>query len=469
MKSGKRSKDTHANRPLSAPPGRLHNIPVMYGGPDCDLFRGLTPDEVAELHSAHEFTAYMLGFQPGFAYLGTLPERLHTPRRPTPRVRVPAGAVGIAGGLTAVYPAATPGGWSLIGRAAVRLFDPRRDPPCLIQPGDRVRFARVPALSAPAETPPAEEQPAAAPAVEVIDGGLLTTVQDPGRFGHRRHGVAWAGAMDGPALRAANLLVGNAPGAAALECVVAGPALLFLAPTRLAVTGADLGPVLHRDDMGPWPVPRGSAVLARPGNRLTFTGRRAGCRAYVALAGGIDVPVVMGSRATDLGAGFGGLAGRALRAGDRLSRRSRPRAARPRGGGRARSGTGHPARRAGTAGRSPERGVRGALPLRGVRGDAPPPTGSGAGSRGRGWSTPGAARSSPTGWCRDRCRSRPTASPSWPWPTVRPRAAIPRWRPWWARTSRCWPRSCPERARSASWRSAWRRLSGPRARPAERT
>jgi KipI family sensor histidine kinase inhibitor len=302
----------------SAPPGRLHHIPVIYGGRDCDLVRGLTSDEVAEIHTAQEYTAYMLGFMPGFAYLGALPERLAAPRRETPRVRVPAGAVGIAGGLTAVYPAATPGGWNLIGRAAARLFDPRRDPPCLIQPGDRVRFVRVRDLPPSSGAPPAPH-PAAAAAVEVLEGGLATTVQDLGRFGHRRHGVAWAGAMDAPALRAANLLVGNAAGAAALECAVSGPVLRFLAPIRLAVTGADLGPVLHRDDLGPWPVPRGSAVLARPGNRLAFTGRRAGCRAYVALAGGIEVPLVLGSRSTDLGAGFGGLEGRALRAGDRLA------------------------------------------------------------------------------------------------------------------------------------------------------
>jgi biotin-dependent carboxylase-like uncharacterized protein len=153
----------------------------------------------------------------------------------------------------------------------------------------------------------------------VIEGGLLTTVQDLGRFGHRRHGVPWGGAMDAPALRAANLLVGNTPDAAALECTVSGPTLRFLAPTRLAVLGADLQPVLHRDDLGPWPVPPGAAVLARPGNRLAFNGRRAGCRAYLALAGGIDVPVVLGSRATDLAAGFGGHEGRALRAGDRLA------------------------------------------------------------------------------------------------------------------------------------------------------
>ena len=305
---------------LSAPPGRLHSIPVVYDGADCEdvaKARGLSHDEVVSLHTSREYTAYMLGFMPGFAYLGPLPEALEVPRRATPRLRVPAGAVAIAGPQTAVYPAATPGGWNLIGRTSVRLFDPHRDPPCLIQPGDRVRFRPARELRWPTEA--AAPTPRTAWTVEVIDGGLLTTVQDLGRFGHRRYGVAWGGAVDAPALRAANVLVGNDPGAAGLECAVLGPTLLFLAPTRLAVTGADLGAVLHREDLGPWPVPWGAAVVARAGNRLVFTGRRRGCRAYVALQGGIDVPLVLGSRATDLGAGFGGHEGRALRAGDRLA------------------------------------------------------------------------------------------------------------------------------------------------------
>lgn len=310
--------ERHASKPaLSVPPGRLHTIPVLYGGAECDPVPGLTGDEVADLHSSHDFTAYMLGFMPGFAYLGPLPERLEMPRKGTPRLRVPAGAVAIAGRMTAVYPAATPGGWNLIGRTSLRLFDPGRDPPSLMQPGDRVRFARVRDLPPPAAPGPAA-RPSSPPVVQVIDGGLLTTVQDLGRFGHRRQGVPRAGAMDAPALRAANLAVGNAPGAAALECAVTGPELRVLAPVRLAVTGAELGAVLHREDLGPWPIPRGTAVMARAGNRLSFTGRRSGCRAYVALAGGIDVPEVLGSRATDLGSGFGGLEGRALRAGDRL-------------------------------------------------------------------------------------------------------------------------------------------------------
>jgi KipI family sensor histidine kinase inhibitor len=322
----------HVRKPaLLVPPGTLHTIPVEYGGPDCDLVRGLTPDEVAEIHSAQEYTAYMLGFLPGFAYLGAVPEALAVPRRATPRVRVPAGSVAIAGGMTAVYPAASAGGWNLIGRTATPLFDPLRDPPSLIQAGDRVRFVRVRELSAPSPEAASRHAPhaASAPIAEVEDGGLLTTVQDLGRFGHRRHGVPWAGAMDPAALRAANLALGNAPGAAGLECAVAGPALRFLAAVRLAVSGADLGAVLHRADLGPWPVPPETAVLARPGNRLVFTGRRSGCRAYVAVAAGIDVPEVLGSRATDLGSAFGGLAGRALRSGDHLAagpeRDGRPR------------------------------------------------------------------------------------------------------------------------------------------------
>jgi KipI family sensor histidine kinase inhibitor len=305
------------------PPGPLHTIPVVYDGPDLDeVVRacGVAHDTIASLHASVEYTASMLGFMPGFAYLGPLPEALAMPRRATPRLRVPAGAVAIAGGQTAIYPSATPGGWTLIGRTSVPLFDPHRDPPCLIQAGDRVRFRPVRELPEPAAVRTRTDPRPVAPAVvEVLDGGLMTTVQDLGRFGHRRFGIAWAGAMDAPALRAANLLLGNEEGAAGLECTAMGPALLFLAPTRLAVTGGDLGPVLHRDDLGPWPLPAGAAVLARAGNRLVFTGRRTGCRAYVALSGGIDVPLVLGSRATDMAAAFGGHQGRALRVGDRLA------------------------------------------------------------------------------------------------------------------------------------------------------
>jgi KipI family sensor histidine kinase inhibitor len=305
------------------PPGRLHRVEVAYGGddgPDLEALareRGLSPAEAVRRHAAAEYTAFMLGFTPGFAYLGLLPEALECRRLETPRVRVPAGSVGLAGRQTGVYPVASPGGWRLVGRTALRLFDPFRDEPALLGPGDRVRFVPV------AEAPPAEPgrqapPPGGAPVAEVLDPGLLTTVQDAGRTGHRRVGVSGAGPVDARALAAANRAVSNPAGAAALECTIAGPALAFLAPARFAVAGADLGAVLERADLGAWPVPPGSSVLARPGNVLRFTGRRSGCRAYLALRGGVDVPPVLGSRATDLQSAFGGHAGRALRAGDRI-------------------------------------------------------------------------------------------------------------------------------------------------------
>lgn len=303
---------------------RLHVIPTKYGGEDGpDLAfvadaKGLSPAQVVALHSGRDYTALMLGFTPGFAYLGPLPEALVLPRRGTPRPRVPPGSVAIAADQTGIYPSATPGGWHLLGRTSSRLFDPRADPPALIQPGDTVRF--VPVDELPDEPAPIEPRHAVTePCLEVLDGGLLTTVQDAGRFGYRRWGVAWAGPMDARALRAANLFVGNPPGTAALECTVSGPTLRFLRAGFFAIAGADLGAFLDRADLGRWSVPLGTRVLARPGNVLAFHGRRRGCRAYVAFSGGIDVPCLMGSRATDLQGGFGGHDGRALRKGDVFS------------------------------------------------------------------------------------------------------------------------------------------------------
>lgn len=129
--------------PRTQRPGRLVEIPVSYDGPDLGdvaAHCGLSPDEVVQRHTAAEYIVYFLGFQPGFAYLGGLDESLHTPRRREPRLSVPAGSVGIGGAQTGIYPLATPGGWQLIGRTALPLFDPQAEPPTLLAPGDRVRF-----------------------------------------------------------------------------------------------------------------------------------------------------------------------------------------------------------------------------------------------------------------------------------------------------------------------------------------
>ena len=113
------------------------------GGPDlADVasFAGVRPEDVVAMHSSRTYRVFMLGFVPGFAYMAAVDERIAMPRLDTPRTRVPAGSVAIAGVQTGIYPSATPGGWRLIGRTSIKAFDPGRATPCLFQAGDRVRF-----------------------------------------------------------------------------------------------------------------------------------------------------------------------------------------------------------------------------------------------------------------------------------------------------------------------------------------
>ena len=139
----------HAEETASAAPGResrVHDIEVAYGGdagPDlAELARmhGLDERGVVELHASIHYTVGFLGFSPGFAYLIGLPATLATPRLATPRTRVPAGSVAIGGEFTGIYPRATPGGWRILGRTGVWLFDPSADPPTRLLPGDRVKI-----------------------------------------------------------------------------------------------------------------------------------------------------------------------------------------------------------------------------------------------------------------------------------------------------------------------------------------
>ena len=129
--------------------GHEITIPVAYGGedgpdlPEVARLCGMSEEEVIERHLASELRVLFLGFAPGFAYLGELPDEVRVPRLPNPRTRTPAGSVAIAGSMSGIYPADLPGGWPVIGRTDLALFDPRRDPPALLTPGDRVRFART--------------------------------------------------------------------------------------------------------------------------------------------------------------------------------------------------------------------------------------------------------------------------------------------------------------------------------------
>ena len=147
----------------------------------------------------------------------------------------------------------------------------------------------------------------------VHTAGLLTTVQDCGRYGYQRYGMPVSGAMDVFSLELANLLVGNDPGDACIEATISGPELEFTGSTWIAITGADMDP--HLNGQG---ISMNTAIDVRSGDKLGFRGLRSGCRAYIAFAGGIAVPPVMGSRSTYLRAGIGGFHGRALMQGDEL-------------------------------------------------------------------------------------------------------------------------------------------------------
>jgi KipI family sensor histidine kinase inhibitor len=132
-----------ARRPKMEVPGRLHRIPVVYDGPDLaevSAALNLAEAEIVAAHTRPIYRVFLVGFVPGWAYLGPLPEELDLPRRTVPRTAVPAGSVAIAGRQTGIYPLTVPGGWQLIGRTSVRLFLPDSDPPCLFRAGDRVKF-----------------------------------------------------------------------------------------------------------------------------------------------------------------------------------------------------------------------------------------------------------------------------------------------------------------------------------------
>ncbi|GAA5075876.1 5-oxoprolinase subunit PxpB [Lysobacter panacisoli] len=311
------TQDVDAGNP-PATSARIVEIPVRYGGddgPDLESAAaelGLSPQQLVERHGAGDYTVAMIGFAPGFPYLSGLDPALALPRLATPRARVAAGSVAIGGAQTGIYPRESPGGWRLLGRTPLALFDPHRQPPTLLQPGDRVRFVESEGTAADVPVT-SHSRHRDARTLRVLRPGLLTTVQDAGRRGWRHVGVALAGALDTGAATLANRLVGNPDDAAVLELTLRGPTLQFDAPVRIALLGARVSARFDGE-----PVPMGRPVEL-PAGTLELGALHDGARAWLAIDGGIDVDPVLGSRSTDLRGGFGGGEGRPLAAGDVLA------------------------------------------------------------------------------------------------------------------------------------------------------
>lgn len=305
----------------------LVEIPVRYDGEDLAEVAhllGVTPEEVVRRHTGSEYTVAFTGFAPGFAYLSGGHPSFDVPRRSTPRTRIPAGAVGLAGTFSGVYPQASPGGWQIIGVTPVAMWDLGREQPALLQPGYRVRFVDVATLdgavdaagdigvdakgpeASPAAAARGQERAApGAPALKVKGTGLLTVFQDLGRHGQAGQGVSASGAMDQAGLKAANRLVGNRSDRAALETVGGGLQLQSLGETVLAVTGAEAPLAVRAADGRQWSVAGHQAVALADGDTLSIGQPVAGARCYVAARGGFTVAPVLGSCATDTLAGVG--------------------------------------------------------------------------------------------------------------------------------------------------------------------
>ncbi len=302
-----------AHPPVGSGEGKRVEVPVVYDGPDLGEladWAGMDPEEVVRLHAGRGYRVFAVGFVPGFAFMAEVDRRIAKPRRPEPRREVPAHSVGIAGRQTGIYPLKSPGGWNLIGRTRVRVFDPHRDRPFLLEPGDRVRFlpepGPVPAPPEPLELLPEEPE---RPVLRVLTPGLLDLAVDAGRFLAGRYGLARSGPADPYAAGVANRLVGNPPGAVLLEFNQRGPELLVLAPAVFAFAGFGLEVRKNGSPLPPW-----RSFSAAPGDVLTFPPGKRGVRGYLAVAGGLALRTFFQSASVDLR----GRIGRPLREGDVL-------------------------------------------------------------------------------------------------------------------------------------------------------
>jgi KipI family sensor histidine kinase inhibitor len=302
-------------------------IPVTFDGADLDMVAtmvGVTSATVIELVTAAKLTVAFIGFAPGFPYLVGLPSELASvPRRSSPRTSVPRGSLAVGGGFASVYPESMPGGWMLLGRTEMQLFDPTRPPYALLRPGDTVTFdeepitagstviesvshvgSPLPPLSSPPKNTRGRERLVnrGARFAEVLDAGLMSMIEDGGRRSVAALGIPRAGPADPETMRLANRLVGNADNDAAIEITAAGPRLRFSDDAHVAVVASGDGVDVTLDGH---PMAAG-VVVPVEGGQVVGVGRvQTALRAYLAVGGGFDTRVVIGSRSSDLLSGLG--------------------------------------------------------------------------------------------------------------------------------------------------------------------
>jgi len=295
---------------ILSPSKNVVSIPVCYDeafGYDLDTVaaaRSISKETLIALHQQKEYKVYMMGFLPGFAYLGALDDAIATPRKPTPRALVEAGSVGIAGHQTGIYPLPSPGGWQIIGRTPCNLFDPAKTNPFLLKTGDTVQFYAISKeafyqiKNTEKEAPLPAQRDETADAV-LLKAGVYSTIQDNGRAGWRAFGVQVGGAMDSVAHQIANALVGNAPHAATIECTMGGLQVQFNKEVDIAMAGGGAA-FINGNEVDSC---RRHTVYKNDLLEIKFT--PPGLRSYLAVRGGFASELVMGSKSMSPIVGIG--------------------------------------------------------------------------------------------------------------------------------------------------------------------
>ena len=318
--------------------GKTITIPVCYEGKEFapDLERvcanaRLSEEEAVKIHSSTDYLIYMMGFLPGFPYLGGMDERLETPRLETPRTKIPAGSVAIGGKQTGLYPSESPGGWNIIGRTPLKVFDLERDPIFLYKAGDKIRFEPISksdferfdekkwleemGLGGTAAKSALKEKYECGGGIEILEAGLMTTIQDGGIIGFQKYGISQSGVMDKTSFDLANALCGNEENAACLETTLLGPKIRFTSDCAFAICGA----VFEGAALDGVHVEMNKRILATAGSVLECGSASKGLRSYIAFGGGVLAHKVFGSASTNVKSKIGGYGGRPLAAGDALA------------------------------------------------------------------------------------------------------------------------------------------------------
>lgn len=288
----------------------------------------LSIEEIIHLHSNKIYQVFMTGFKPGFPYMGTLDERLITKRKSSPRLKVEAGAVAIAGSQTGIYPFATPGGWNIIGRTPLSLFDRTKPDPFLLKAGDQVQFIPITKeeFEQYSDTNTSEKKvtinyhstttkkpEAAKQIIRIEQCGFLTTIQDAGRQGHLQYGVPQTGVMDDYSMKLANLLIGNEATTPVLEITQAPHLFRIMKDCLVAFTGGGLQPIADGNEL-----PLFECLLIKEGTTIELKKQIPGFRLYMAVGGGFEAEDFLGSCSTDLTISAGGFKGRVLKKEDVL-------------------------------------------------------------------------------------------------------------------------------------------------------